>query len=298
MMGIKYLLASAIIIYGTQSVACVNQTTFGTGAPGYLYNAGSKVFLSWSKTPIERFLWIQGTKEPREAKLFKIQRANYHSATYNLIMAADPDINNLFKQNLEPVQSYPFYGMPTITLLGNQNNQHIGLSIDTSNSNAWFSFSPPITKDNLFKIYLNNKCLEIENMGYLRLQECVLFPTEKKERQLFKWFSEDEYLVFKRHYIKDDRIVKSNPHIVPKPYTPIVDANRKQHSISRTESVYDPEMIKRQESRRIADLPKEYYDNPESSDSSNESYMGEAENYYSRYKNASVQKFKTMPPGF
>lgn len=268
----------------------VNQTTFGTSAPGYLYNVGSQVFLTWAKTPAERFMWIQGKRNPLEAKLFRIQRASYHSATYNLIMPADPNLNNMFKQKVNPIPAYPFHGMPAMCLLGTRFNKYIGLTLDTSNSNAWFSFSPPITRENYFQIYLNDKCLEIENEGYLNMHSCVLYPNDKRRRQLFRWLSEDEYLVYQRHYMENDKVVKVNPVILPKGYTPIEDAPKRQKIKEPAEVDY--ELMKKLHSHRIADLPKKYYDNPESSDSE------ETMPYRTEQPKIPAQKIAQMPPGF
>ncbi|OAG33375.1 hypothetical protein NEIG_00930 [Nematocida sp. ERTm5] len=191
-----------IFILGLVSVMCEYFPAFAAGSAGYLYNVGSHMFLSWARAPHDKYMWIKGTKSDKIASLFKIQRTKYHSATYSLIMSADPRVLNAKKKTTTTHVDFPFYGTPTIGLIGNRGHMHIGMTTDTADSNAWVSFSPPITRENFFKIYLKNKCLAIGDTGYAILEDCVSGPDERHARQLFRWLADNENIIVTRKVIR------------------------------------------------------------------------------------------------
>ncbi|KAI5189482.1 hypothetical protein NEMIN01_0545 [Nematocida minor] len=313
MLRIKHLLRATLFAYATDSVLCTSETVFGTGAPGYLFNEGSKVFLTWSRTPKERYLWVKGTKSPQDASRFQIHRSKYHSATYSLIMPDEPKLTSLFKKVNNASAEFPFFGMPTMSLLGNNTSPYIGFTTDTSNSNTWFSFSPPVTKKNHFKIYLNNQCLEVEGEGYMRIQECTLVPEDKKIKQLFRWLSENEYLAYKTENDDKDSPGNRDPVIIDNLVHPIyknplapsrsqVKAQMKNEKkrLASQASKKASQTLKNIQSGltiQVTRMPEGYYDNPSPSKTLEEDALTESRRRVNYEKVIQSEKVD-MPPGF
>ncbi|KAI5132516.1 hypothetical protein NEAUS04_0448 [Nematocida ausubeli] len=311
---------TAILTFTLASVMGNTRIAFAANSPGYLYNMGSHVFLRWSRSPYDKYMWVKGTKDANKAGLFKIQKAKYHSATYSLIMSADSRVVNAAKKKNTQNIDFPFYGTPSIGLIGEAPYVHIGMTTDTSDPNSWFSFSPPQTKKNFFKIYLKNKCLTVEGSGYAKLDDCVAAPAEKHAQQLFKWFAENEHVVITKKTIRQAKLEKlPAPPKKVKAYTPdsrlFYDKNKKKNSQSpdKKYAVNHPAPISNSEVPaavvainnnsvvEIAKKPAGYYDEPDND--TIEEKRRKLLNADEASSNAKVARKGTitdelMPPGF
>ncbi|KAH9387076.1 uncharacterized protein NEMAJ01_1972 [Nematocida major] len=279
----------------------MDASAFSMGSPGFLYNVGAQSFLAWENQADSKTLWIKGVSSGKLASRFKIHMGKYHSATYSLIMSADPSLlTKAKKKYTNKTSSLPFYGFPTMSRMGNASSEkHFGISAATTNPNSWFSFSPPITKMNFFKIYLNNQCLSVEREGYLKLEECVSLPMEKQMKQLFKWFPESEHIVVSTRYTQ--KISVQNESRAPRRKNQVQVRKQAPKKPTITTSVHIKTTIPAASGQgrpEINGKPRGYYDDPAVIVTNRVKTMvegedGDSDSYYQPNK----AKF-VMPPGF
>ncbi|OAG32174.1 hypothetical protein NEDG_02093 [Nematocida displodere] len=181
--------------YARCLVNTYERPAFGNGVPGYFYNVGGKMYLTKKKSEHDSFVWIGGTPDPKSATKLMIQRQSIHGYTSNLIISEDFDDVQLRKTRLHPGRSKnTFHGFPSFSLIDGWKHPHVVLSVSTASPSNWFSFSPPvILENNAFRVYAGNKCLAMEREGYLFVQECISYPEERRNMQLFTWLSEEQY---------------------------------------------------------------------------------------------------------
>ncbi|KAI5173042.1 hypothetical protein NEFER03_2026 [Nematocida sp. LUAm3] len=195
----------SVLIYMALCVVCLGVKVgtqvngFGNGMPGYLYNVGTGEYLISRRGRHDVCTMLRTTRSPVSASRFKIQRAFYKGYSYNLIVSDTPkDIQRAATVSAAAKSPVPFYGYTVVSLLKEKEEKYLRLSTDTDSTSSWISFSPPFLKNlNAFKIYQESKCWTVDHMGYLVLDECTSFPKKIRNRQLFMWLPQNEYVSYK-----------------------------------------------------------------------------------------------------
>lgn len=191
-----YLQASPYITVGAKKEFGIPLNT--KDVEGYLYNLGSRQYLTKAHERMQGYTWIVGAPKLEDALKLKIHQARYRGDTYNLLLAEDPDLktDRYASRSQEYGSMHSFSGYPSLEAVSEDEwkHSHVRLSSRTHRPSHWFVFSAARAYSRgyvAFRIYTQGKCLTMDSYRHLFVARCISGSEYGHANQLFLWIPAD-----------------------------------------------------------------------------------------------------------
>lgn len=187
-----YLNASPYITVGAKNEFGIPLNT--KDVEGYLYNLGSRQYLTKAHERAEGYTWIVGAPRLEDALKLKIHQARYKGSIYNLLLAEDPNMKT--DRYLSQIHRYDtvqsFSGYPSLEAVQEDEwkHSHVRLSSKTHKPSHWFVFSAARAYSKgyvAFRIHTQGKCLTMDSYRHLFVAQCIRGSDYGHANQLFLW---------------------------------------------------------------------------------------------------------------
>jgi len=156
---------------------------------GYLYNVGTHKFVGRGEVRGGN-TYLKSVDDPKDAMLMFISQQFWNGSAFAMFVPVDGYSSKHHKKN----EHTPFPGYVTFNQIGGWGNRKIGLEPDNQTVTHRFSISGAVyPKSEAFKIYINAKCLQIDENEDLAVEYCSRKGSRDEERQFWIWITKDRY---------------------------------------------------------------------------------------------------------